>query len=133
MGWRLRLLLRWFAIFLLLVLGPWSFGLGNLSSAVRAMPLSRSAGANGETRRGSRNREAGLGDAGNPTRIVVVDDHELARAGIRSVLEGEEDLAVVGEAADGHEAVTACRSVAPNSSSWTSACRAWTGLRPLAT
>jgi DNA-binding NarL/FixJ family response regulator len=31
-------------------------------------------------------------------RIVIVDDHELARAGLRSMLAQERDLKVVGEA-----------------------------------
>jgi DNA-binding NarL/FixJ family response regulator len=38
-------------------------------------------------------------------RVLVVDDQGLVRAGFRSILEREEDLEVVGEAADGLEAL----------------------------
>ena len=40
-----------------------------------------------------------------PIRVLVVDDHELARRGIRSVLSSDASLDVVWEAADGEEAV----------------------------
>ncbi|MEO4039086.1 response regulator transcription factor [Micrococcaceae bacterium Sec6.3] len=38
-------------------------------------------------------------------RVMLVDDHPVVRAGVRAVLEGHEDLAVVAEAADGEEAL----------------------------
>ena len=38
-------------------------------------------------------------------RVVLADDETLVRAGLRLLLEGEPDLEVVGEAADGHAAV----------------------------
>jgi DNA-binding NarL/FixJ family response regulator len=40
------------------------------------------------------------------TRVLVADDHALVRAGFRSLLAGEDDMEVVGEAIDGREAVT---------------------------
>jgi DNA-binding NarL/FixJ family response regulator len=39
-------------------------------------------------------------------RVFLLDDHELVREGIRSLLEGEEDLEVVGEAGTAAEAMT---------------------------
>lgn len=39
-----------------------------------------------------------------PVRVVVVDDHAVVRAGLRALLDGEADVAVVGEAADATEA-----------------------------
>lgn len=39
------------------------------------------------------------------TRVLLADDHTILRAGLRLVLEREHDLEVVGEAADGREAV----------------------------
>jgi DNA-binding NarL/FixJ family response regulator len=39
------------------------------------------------------------------TRVVVVDDQAMVRTGLRMVLEAEADLEVVGEAADGEEAI----------------------------
>jgi DNA-binding NarL/FixJ family response regulator len=38
-------------------------------------------------------------------RIIIADDHELARLGLRTMLEPEPDLEVIGEAATGREAV----------------------------
>jgi len=42
---------------------------------------------------------------GTPTRILLADDHPLFRRGLREVLEAEDDLEVVAEAADGAEAL----------------------------
>ena len=39
------------------------------------------------------------------TRVLIVDDQSLVRAGFRMILEAEEDIEVVGEAADGLGAV----------------------------
>jgi DNA-binding NarL/FixJ family response regulator len=44
-------------------------------------------------------------DADATIRILVVDDHKVVRRGLRGFLDGEVDLEVVGEAADGHEAL----------------------------
>ena len=40
-----------------------------------------------------------------PTRIILVDDHQLVRAGIRSLLQRLHDVQVVAEASDGAEAL----------------------------
>ena len=47
-------------------------------------------------------------------RIVIADDERLIRAGYRMILESTDDLVVVGEAADGVEAVEACRRLRPD-------------------
>src|SRR2546423_14472746 len=49
-----------------------------------------------------------------PARIVIVDDHELARAGVRRLLAQERDLTVVGEAPDGAQALALCRRLSPD-------------------
>ena len=41
----------------------------------------------------------------NPTKIVLADDHELVRDGIKSLLESEQDFLVIDEASDGAEAI----------------------------
>lgn len=47
-------------------------------------------------------------------RIIIADDHELARAGLIAVLGGAEHLEVVGEAADGEAAVALCQRLQPD-------------------
>jgi DNA-binding NarL/FixJ family response regulator len=47
-------------------------------------------------------------------RIVIADDHTIFRDGLRRLLEMEEDLEVVGEAADGAEAVAMVESHGPS-------------------
>jgi DNA-binding NarL/FixJ family response regulator len=47
-------------------------------------------------------------------RVIVVDDHHLVRQGIRALLEKADDIKVVGEAADGQEAVELVERLAPD-------------------
>ena len=53
-------------------------------------------------------------DAGAPARVLLADDHELAREALRSVLAREPDLLVVGEAGDGREAVALAARLRPD-------------------
>ena len=46
--------------------------------------------------------------------VVLADDQALVRAGFRSLLDAEDDIAVVGEARDGVEAVALTRSTKPD-------------------
>jgi len=46
--------------------------------------------------------------------LVIADDHHVVRAGIRSVLEGVEDVTVVAEASDGAEAIELIREHRPD-------------------
>lgn len=48
------------------------------------------------------------------TRVLLADDHALVRQGIRALLEMESDLEVIGEAADGREAVRKAGSLRPD-------------------
>jgi DNA-binding NarL/FixJ family response regulator len=48
-------------------------------------------------------------EAGQPVRVVVADDQELVRSGFAMIVDAQPDLVVVGEAADGEEAVTVAR------------------------
>jgi NarL family two-component system response regulator LiaR len=47
-------------------------------------------------------------------RVLIVDDHEVVRQGMRFVLEQEPDLVVVGECADGEAALVAISANAPD-------------------
>ena len=49
-----------------------------------------------------------------PIRVLVCDDHELFRRGLRMVLEAEDGIEVVAESADGQEAVAAVEELAPD-------------------
>jgi two-component system, NarL family, response regulator DevR len=49
-----------------------------------------------------------------PVRILVVDDHTIVRQGLRSILDLEPDFTVVGEAADGTQAVTEAARLRPD-------------------
>lgn len=47
-------------------------------------------------------------------RVLIADDHAILREGVRALLNLSEDIEVVGEAADGQEAVEQCRRLDPH-------------------
>jgi two-component system response regulator NreC len=47
-------------------------------------------------------------------RILLADDHQLMRSGLRLLIEQQPDLTVVGEAGDGREVVSLAKSVKPD-------------------
>ena len=73
----------------------------------------------GETGGGTRDASRGGGARassaarGAPARVLVVDDHDVVRQGLSLVLRTQPDLEVVGEAADGQEALEQARSLRP--------------------
>ena len=94
---------------------PTGTALGTASSACAS--ASRSTAARSRPARG-----AGGGfvlraqlpvEATRMIRILLVDDQALVRAGFRMILDAEPDIEVVGEAADGREAVDQVRDAAP--------------------
>src|SRR3990172_10183266 len=47
-------------------------------------------------------------------RVLIVDDHAVVRSGLRAVLEGEEGIAVCGEASSAGEAVSSASTLRPD-------------------
>lgn len=51
---------------------------------------------------------------GLPTKVLLVDDHPVVREGLRGMIDAEADLAVVGEAGSGAEAIALAESLRPD-------------------
>jgi DNA-binding NarL/FixJ family response regulator len=49
-----------------------------------------------------------------PARLVIADDHELARAGLRTMLIGQHGMQLLAEAKNGREALELCRRLQPD-------------------
>ncbi len=49
-----------------------------------------------------------------PIRLLIADDHPIVRKGLRALMEDQPDIQVVGEAADGKEAVERARELKPD-------------------
>lgn len=85
--------------------------------AVEAKPLvSRPQSDTSETPTtggGNGHRHSRL-DPAQPVRVLVADDHRLFREGLINLLALEPALTVIGEAADGHEAIELCRKLKPD-------------------
>jgi len=47
-------------------------------------------------------------------RLMLVDDHDMVRAGLRALLKGHAEMEVVGEAADGEQAIGLAKTLAPD-------------------
>ncbi len=47
-------------------------------------------------------------------KVLLADDQRLVRAGFASILDDEDDITVAGEAADGEQALAACRELLPD-------------------
>lgn len=54
------------------------------------------------------------GEQTKTVHLLLVDDHAMVREGLRGILESYEDIHVVGEAADGQEAIELARILAPD-------------------
>jgi DNA-binding NarL/FixJ family response regulator len=56
----------------------------------------------------------GVSPSGQMIRVLLVDDHNLVRAGVKLVLRAFPDICVVGEASDGHQAVAMATRLRPD-------------------
>jgi len=50
----------------------------------------------------------------SPTRVLLADDHQIVREGLRSTLQAYDSIQVVGEAANGREAIRKARELKPD-------------------
>lgn len=55
-----------------------------------------------------------LAERAEPARLVIADDHDLVRSGLRALLTGVPNLQILGEAANGREALELCRRFEPD-------------------
>jgi len=58
--------------------------------------------------------DACTGDRSSTIRVLLVDDHALVRRGLAAIIDMESDMAVVGEADDGQQAVDLWRALRPD-------------------
>jgi DNA-binding NarL/FixJ family response regulator/class 3 adenylate cyclase len=79
-------------------------------------PALRAVSGEGAAHLADRQEELAATTGGDPpsVRVLIVDDQALVRTGFKMILEAEPDLEVVGEAADGLEALSKARSLAPD-------------------
>ena len=63
---------------------------------------------------GEASLEKERGSGSPPTRVAIVDDHQLVREGLRDLLEDAPDIEVVGEATNGREALLLCSRLRPD-------------------
>ena len=49
-----------------------------------------------------------------PIRVLIADDQEIVRAGLAMILDAQPDIEIVGQAADGRQAVTLARQLRPD-------------------
>ena len=79
-----------------------------------AVGKSKIAAANGDMRVSDQEHMAGSLLPRGTIRVLLVDDHAMVRQGLRTLLEDYSDVTVVGEAADGEEAVHSAESLIPH-------------------
>ncbi len=48
------------------------------------------------------------------TKLLIVDDHAVVRSGLRMLLDGEDDVEIVGEAGTASEAINAVATLKPD-------------------
>jgi DNA-binding NarL/FixJ family response regulator len=58
--------------------------------------------------------DTGEGEVGPMLRIVLADDHAVVREGLKALINGQDDMSVVGEAADGEAACRVTQALLPD-------------------
>jgi DNA-binding NarL/FixJ family response regulator/class 3 adenylate cyclase len=85
-----------------------------ISGLPAAFPELRTAVSGATTLADKQDELLAASSEGGGVRVMIVDDQALVRAGFRMILEAEPDIAVVGEASDGGEAVSECERLKPD-------------------
>src|ERR687888_2129224 len=67
-----------------------------------------------EERRSGEDRRTGPADRRVRIRVLLADDHALVRSGLRSILDHEPEIEIIGEAGDGHEALALAQDLLPD-------------------
>ena len=92
--------------------------IGQGTTATLTIPLERSRVTSKETQPTPPRKRNGTstvtGSAGLVSRVLIVDDHAMVRQGLRSLLAGYDDIEVIGEAANGLEAVMLTETLKPS-------------------
>jgi NarL family two-component system response regulator LiaR len=55
-----------------------------------------------------------MDDMSEPIRVLIVDDHDMVRAGLATFLEVSDDLELIAEARNGRDAIRACEQTLPD-------------------
>ncbi len=63
---------------------------------------------------GDTDRGGAMAGGGRTIRVLLVDDHQVVRRGLRTFLEVQDDIEVVGEASDGDEGIAAAEQLRPD-------------------
>jgi two-component system, NarL family, invasion response regulator UvrY len=67
----------------------------------------------------------------NQISVIIADDHPVVRQGLATILNSQEDIKVVAEAADGEEACQLYNQCFPDVSCWIFGCRRSTDCKLL--
>jgi signal transduction histidine kinase/ActR/RegA family two-component response regulator len=90
---------------------------GTLVTATLPIREQRAEAGTSDGRPGQRSFQSNgdlLADSGPRSRILIADDHEVLRRGIRTMLESEKNWEVCGEACDGQEVVEKAIALSPD-------------------
>ena len=53
-------------------------------------------------------------NSGKKTRVLIVDDHPILRKGLSTLIEGQSDMTVCGEAENGQQALASVKALKPD-------------------
>src|SRR5699024_1906235 len=72
------------------------------------------SGENGEAAEAVSVRQRGQTELWQPIEVLLVDDHEMMRKGLKKLIEDQNDLKIIAEASDGEEAIKLPKQRSPD-------------------